>query len=107
MPIYTKKFTYSVYPRPKFNTSEPCPEHKKYPYLLRKLTIDPPNQVWTIDITYTAVGGGHRAFVIAVIDLYSRKVLAYNVVNTMDVEHCTETFETVLESKVPGKRDFI
>lgn len=86
----------TVYPRPKFNTSESCPEHKKYPYLLRKLTIDHPNQVWATDITYTAVDG-HRAFVIAIIDLYSRKVLAYNVVNTMDVEHCIETLEIALE----------
>ena len=86
----------TVYPRPKFNTSEACPAHKKYPYLLRKLTIDHPNQVWATDITYTAVGG-HRAFVIAILDLYSRKVLAYNVVNTMDVEHCIETLEMALD----------
>jgi putative transposase len=86
----------TVYPRPKFNTSEACPEHKKYPYLLHKLTIDHPNQVWATDITYTAVAG-NRAFVIAIIDLYSRKVIAYNVVNTMDVEHCIETLEMALK----------
>lgn len=85
----------TVYPRPKFNTSEPHPEHEKFPYLLRNLTIDRPNQVWATDITYTAVEGG-RAFVIAIIDLFSRKVLAYSVVNTMDAAHCIETLEIAL-----------
>ena len=73
----------TVYPRPRFNTSEPHPEHEKFPYLLRKCKIERPNQVWSTDITYTAVAG-HRAFVIGIVDWFSRKVLAYNVVNTMD-----------------------
>lgn len=85
----------TVYPRPKFNTSEPHPEHEKYPYLLKDLLITRPNQVWATDITYTAVSR-HRVFVIAVIDLYSRKVMAYNVVNTMDAAHCVETLETAV-----------
>jgi len=80
----------TTYPRPRFNTSEPCKEHKKYPYLLKNVTITHPNQAWATDITYTAVAGG-RAYVIGIIDLYSRKVLAYNVVNTMDGIHCVET----------------
>jgi len=82
----------TTYPRPKFNTSVPCKEHEKFPYLLRKLPIVRANQVWATDITYTAVGG-NRAYVIAIIDLYSRKILAYNVVNTMDAIHCVETLE--------------
>ena len=85
----------TVYPRPKFNTSEAHPEHEKFPYLLRDVAIARPNQVWATDITYTAVGGG-RAFVIAIMDLYSRKVLAYNVVNTMDAEHCIDTLTMAL-----------
>lgn len=85
----------TVYPRPRFNTSAPCEAHRKYPYLLRGLDINRPNQVWATDITYTAVTGG-RAFVIAIIDLFSRKVMAYNVVNTMDAEHCVETLNTAL-----------
>ena len=82
----------TIYPRPHFSTSEPHPEHEKYPYLLKNLKIDHPNQVWATDITYTAVAG-HRAFVIAIVDLYSRKNMAYNVVNTMDTFHCVETLQ--------------
>ena len=85
----------TVYPRPRFNTSEAHPEHEKYPYLLRNLAITHANQVWATDITYTAVAG-HRAFVIAIIDLFSRKVLSYSVVNTMDTIHCIETLEIAL-----------
>ncbi len=69
----------TVYPRPHFNTSEPHPEHEKFPYLLRKCKIERPNQVWSTDITYTAVAG-HRAFVIGIIDWFSR-----------DAFHCFET----------------
>lgn len=85
----------TVYPRPRFNTSEPHPEHEKFPYLLRELLITRPNQVWATDITYTAVNGC-RAFVIAIIDLFSRKVMAYTVVNTMDTFHCTEVLNMAL-----------
>lgn len=85
----------TTYPRPRFNTSVACEEHKKYPYLLRGLKIIRPNQVWATDITYTAVERG-RAFVIAIIDLYSRKVMSYCVVNTMDTEYCIEVLNAAL-----------
>ena len=87
----------TVYPRPRFNTSEPHPEHEKFPHLLRKCKIERPNQVWSTDITYTAVAG-HRAFVIGIVDWFSRKVLAYNVVNTMDAFHCVETLKMAVDS---------
>lgn len=86
----------TVYPRPRFNTSEPHPEHEKFPYLLRKCKIERPNQVWSTDITYTTVAG-HRAFVIGIVDWFSRKVLAYNVVNTMDAFHCVETLKMAVD----------
>ena len=70
----------TVYPRPHFNTSGPHPGHEKFPYLLHKCKIERPNQVWSTDITYTAVAG-HRAFVIGIVDWFSRKVLAYNLDN--------------------------
>ncbi len=82
----------TTYPRPKFNTSTPCEEHKKFPYLLRNLEITHPNQVWATDITYTAVNK-QRAYVIAILDLFSRKVLSYGVFNTMDTEHCIEVLK--------------
>ena len=59
------------------------------------MEIEHPNQVWATDITYTAVSG-HRAFVIGIIDLFSRKVMAYNVVNTMDAYHCVETLQEAI-----------
>ena len=63
----------TVYPRPHFNASEPHPEHVKFPYLLRKCKIERPNQVWSTDITYTAVAG-HRAFVIGIVCGWPRKL---------------------------------
>ena len=87
----------TVYLRPHFNTSEPHPEHEKFPYLLRKCKIERPNQVWSTDITYTTVAG-HRAFVIGIVDWFSHKVLAYNVVNTMDAFHCVETLTMTMDS---------
>lgn len=86
----------TIYPHPHFNTSEPHPEHEKFPYLLRNYKIERPNQVWSTDITYTAVDG-HRAFVIGIVDWFSRKVLAYNVVNTMDAFYCVETLKTAID----------
>ena len=77
----------TIYPRPHFNTSEPHPEHKKFPYLLKGLEIDHPNQVWSTDITYTAVNG-HRAFVIGIVNWFSRKLMAYNVVIYIPIITC-------------------
>ena len=74
----------TIYPRPHFNTSEPHPEHKKFPYLLKGFKIDHPNQVWSTDITYTAVDG-HRAFVIGIVDWFSCKLMAYNVSVTCQI----------------------
>ena len=81
--------------RPHFNTSGPHPEHEKFPYLLRKCKIERPNQVWSTDITYTVVAG-QQAFVIGIVDWFSRKILAYNV-NTMDAFHCVETLKMCKE----------
>ena len=94
----------TVYPRPRFRTSEPCEEHEKFPYLLRGLKIVRPNQVWATDITYTAVEGG-RAFVIAIIDLYSRYVVNWSISNTMSAQWCKETLEQAIE--LHGKPDII
>ncbi len=80
----------AIYPKP--NLSKPCPEHKKYPYLLRGLEIERPNQVWATDITYIKLTGGF-IYLTAIIDLYSRKVLSWKISNTQDVEFCIDILE--------------
>jgi putative transposase len=80
---------------PKPNTSKPAPGHKVYPYLLRDLRIDRPNQVWAADITYIPVGRGFL-YLVAIIDWASRAVLAWRLSNTMDVSFCLSALEAAL-----------
>jgi len=63
------------------NTSQPHPEHKIYPYLLRGVAVTRPNQVWSTDITYIRLAHGF-AYLVAVIDWYARRVLAWRLSNT-------------------------
>jgi len=77
------------------HTSKPHPEHKVYPYLLRRLDITRPNQVWATDITYIPLESGW-AYLIAVIDWYSRAVLAWRLSNTMTVDFCVDALEDAL-----------
>src|SRR6266571_5142456 len=70
------------------NTSRPHPQHKIYPYLLRGVNVTRPNQVWSTDITYVRLARGF-AYLAAVIDWYSRKVLAWRLSNTLDSDVCT------------------
>lgn len=80
----------SLLPGP--HTSKPCPSHPVYPYLLRGLKIVRPNQVWSTDITYIPTPHGY-CYLVAIMDWYSRKVLAFRLSNTMDTSFCIETFE--------------
>ena len=80
---------------PKPRTTKPAPEHKIYPYLLRDLTIDRPNQVWAADITYIPIGRGFL-YLTAVIDWASRAVLSWRLSNTMDASFCVEALEEAL-----------
>ena len=80
---------------PKPRTSAPAPGHKIYPYLLRGLTIDRPNQVWAADITYIPIGRGFL-YLVAVIDWASRAVLSWNLSNTMDASFCVAALEEAL-----------
>ena len=82
-----------IYQRPR--TTVPHPEHRIYPYLLRDLVIDRPNQVWCADITYIPMRRGFL-YLVAVMDWATRKVLAWRVSNTMDVEFCIEALEEAL-----------
>jgi len=83
----------AVYQRPK--TTVPNPEHKIWPYLLREMKIDRPNQVWCTDITYIPMRKGFL-YLVAVMDWATRKVLAWRLSNTMDVEFCIEALEEAM-----------
>ena len=85
----------ATYPKP--NTSKPAPGHRIYPYLLRGLAIDRPNQVWATDITYIPMARGF-VYLCAVMDWFTRRVLAWRVSNTMEAEFCVETLEDALAS---------
>ena len=84
------------------NTSLPHPQHKIYPYLLRGVNVTRPNQVWSTDITYIRLARGF-AYLAAVIDWYSRKVLAWRLSNTLDSDFCVDCLEQSL--RVYGKPD--
>ena len=84
---------HAVAPQPK--TSEPAPEHPKYPYLLRGLRIDRVNQVWASDITYIPLAHGW-AYLVAVMDWYSRRVLSWRLSNTLDSRFCVEALTEAL-----------
>jgi putative transposase len=80
---------------PKPRTTKPAPGHKIFPYLLRGMTIDRPNQVWAADITYVPIGRGFL-YLVAVMDWASRAVLAWRLSNTMDVSFCVSALEAAL-----------
>ena len=82
------------------HTSKPAPEHKIYPYLLRNLTIDKVGQVWSTDITYIPMRYGFM-FLTAVIDWYSRYVLAWELSNTMETLFCVEALKHALTKGTP------
>jgi putative transposase len=79
------------------DTSRPHPQHKVYPYLLRGMEIDRPNQVWSTDITYVRLARGF-VYLVAVIDWYSRKVLAWRVSNTLDSGFCVDCLRQALQA---------
>jgi putative transposase len=82
-----------IYQRPR--TTVPHPEHRVYPYLLRDLVIDRPNQVWCADLTYIPMRRGFL-YLVAIMDWATRKVLSWRVSNTMDVEFCLDALEEAL-----------
>lgn len=82
-----------IYQRPR--TTVPHPKHRVFPYLLRNLVTDQPNQVWCADLTYIPMRRG-SLYLVAVMDWASRKVLAWRVSNTMDVEFCLEALEEAM-----------
>src|SRR3972149_10430055 len=88
----------AIYPKPR--TTVRCPEHKIYPYLLRNVEIERPNQVWSTDITYIPMRGGY-VYLTAVMDWYSRYVLSWRLSNTLDGAFCIAALEEALVTSEP------
>jgi putative transposase len=84
----------AIYQKP--NLSRRNPEHRIYPYLLRNLTVNRPNMVWATDVTYIPVEGGFL-YLCAVIDWYSRAVLAWELSNTLDARFCVEAVRRAIQ----------
>jgi len=88
----------AIYPKP--HLSKPLKEHKKYPYLLRGLTINRPDHVWSADITYVRMRSGF-VYLVAIIDWYSRYVLSSEVSITLEKEFCISSLERALQRSKP------
>jgi putative transposase len=84
----------AIYQKP--NTSRPHPEHKVYPYLLRGLVIDRPNQVWCADITYIPMARGF-VYLVAVMDWFSRRVLAWRLSIGMETAFCVDALQEAMD----------
>jgi len=88
----------AIYPRPKL--SLPGQGHKVYPYLLRRVQIERPDQVWSTDITYVPLPGGFM-YLAAVIDWYSRYVICWRLSNTLDGSFCLGMLDEALSTGRP------
>jgi len=89
MPIYQKP-----------NTSRPAKGHKTYPYLLRGLRVDRPNQVWCSDITYLPMRRGFL-YLVAIMDWHTRKVLSWRISNTLEADFCVEALNEAIHKFGP------
>jgi len=92
--LMKKMGLHAIYQEPR--TTIPHPEHTIYPYLLRNMTIDQPNQVWCTDITYIPMKKGFL-YLVAIMDWHSRKVLSWRLSNTMDTECCIVALEEAID----------
>lgn len=81
---------------PKKRLSMPGDGHTIYPYLLRNVSVERVNQVWASDITYIPMAKGH-VYLVAIIDVYSRKVLSWKLSNTMDASFCVNALKEAIE----------
>ena len=88
----------AVYPKPR--TSRACPEHKVYPYLLKGLIIDRPDQVWASDITYIRLLHGF-VYLVVIMDWFSRYVLSWKLSITLEKEFCLEALRDALMFSTP------
>lgn len=81
---------------PKRNLSKPKPGAQKFPYLLKEVQVQRPNQVWSTDITYIKTPGGFM-YLTSIIDVYSRKVLSWELSNTMSKDFCISCFKKAVK----------
>ena len=88
----------AIYPKPA--TSQPCSNHRVYPYLLRGMAVTVPDQVWSTDITYIRLTGGF-VYLVAILDWYSRKVLAWRLSNTLETTFCLACLDDALAHSQP------
>jgi putative transposase len=89
----------AIYPKPRLSSSSQ--QNKKYPYLLKGLMIDRPDQVWCADITYVRMVQGF-VYLVAIMDWYSRFVLAWEISTTLDTVFCLAAVDRALELSKPG-----
>jgi len=90
----------AIYPKKKLNLSSKDNENKTYPYLLKGLEITGPNQVWGIDITYVKLQTGF-AYLVAIIDWFSRYVISWKLSNCLEIEFCLECLKEALDKEQP------
>jgi len=90
---------HAIYPKPRLSSSNQT--HKKYPYLLNGLVIDHPDEVWCADITYIRMHHGF-VYLVAIMDWYSRFVLAWEISTTLDTAFCLAALEQAMELSRPG-----
>ena len=90
----------AIYPKSKFSLSDPDSAHKKYPYLLKNLTISRSNQVWGTDITYLKLSHGF-AYLVAIMDWFSRYVVAWEISNSLEIEFVIRNLENALQTATP------
>jgi putative transposase len=88
----------AIYPKPRLSIKQK--EHKVYPYLLRDIAIEGPDQVWCTDITYIPLRHGF-VYLVAILDWYSRYVLAWRLSNTLDTAFCLDALDEALENRQP------
>ena len=89
----------AIYPRPR--TSDPHPDHRIYPYLLRDFVVSAADQVWSADITYVPMQHGFM-YLVAILDWHSRYVLAWRLSNTLDSDFCVEALRAALRRGRPA-----
>ena len=88
----------AIYPRPR--TSDPHPGHRIFPYLLRDVAVVEVNHVWSTDITYVPLRRGF-AYLVAVMDWYSRFVLSWTLSNSMELGFCLDALDEALRHGTP------